>query len=946
MFNKSTIFISLLIISLYFYNVHPQNVTKISNSKCIHTYDHCGSWISGIFLLLDNPTTDGAFDLIKQTMVNTLTNCSAVQSLSLEIRSCERLLGSCIGRYDCLSVIKNLNVSDNAMYACNNRFWDDFKNFYSKEYLNSQGLSAYIITNINCSNWENTDLSSFYLKSTEVSSFIEEYTVVTKLIHVTDADYGGVCIMNPIINSSSPLLDVITVSSSEIDQLSPQEYGMCSLREYYTANLFGNNLDDPSNCTLYTVGVDEHSCLTYTLLMYFAIRENTPKDELKNILTLASGVFEKCSVEGTTVIYWSSNPDNRIMKCDPSTEACMEKITSLTVYDLSYQNSTSRQIDIDSLTQVVNNFDDFPIGQTLAFYIFSNLEEPELTSSAISQPLFEDSFEYGYFLYKNKLITHFIDIAPPQNKVSINKFRPLSNAANEYFVVDRIANITEQLNGVSVTLQICTGDAYYKGSPKTSSSPNVETIILIVCGSLVALIAICSGFCIRFRKLSYRFKLIKFSKKFAVDEAACEAVKIAIKNKNNKEFQECMEGFKKMEERYTDCPNGCGTDRYEMHIDDLAINYNSRLGSGAFASVYKGFIKGTNPLKNACQRLNVALDIMTNLTNEVAIKTCLRNNDMNDKKNLLDEIKFMKNLGYHPHIVNIIGCITDWNFPILVLEYCENEDLLKFMRKQNKENFQKDDDEKNENDISMKDLYSFAWQVADGMVYLSSKNVIHRDIAARNILITKKNVAKIGDFGLCRNTVDLNYTTNGGKFPIRWMSYEALKYYTFSVKSDVWAYGVLLFEIFSFGEVPYKTVQLCDLVDHLGAGNRLEQPEFCTDEVYKIMTDCWNEDLEKRPTFTKLRECMAEQLELGDDSYGYIQLLPDVDKIYLEITETMQKPVTVKKECDIHENDVNDDTKPVIEEKECDIHESDVIEDNKSVTDLNNEIEDVNIISI
>uniref|UniRef100_A0A0K0F3I4 Putative tyrosine-protein kinase (inferred by orthology to a C. elegans protein) n=1 Tax=Strongyloides venezuelensis TaxID=75913 RepID=A0A0K0F3I4_STRVS len=932
------------------------------NFNSFKAYDICGSWISGIFLLLDSTTTDKQFNMIKQIMANTLNSCSYIQALSLEIRSCQRLLGSCIGSSDCLYVIENLNIPNNTVYNCNHRFWDDFKSFYSKEYLNSQGLSSYIITNINCSNWENTDLSSFYSKSTEVSSFIEKYTVVTKLIHITDADYGGVCIINPTINSSSPLLDVITVSSGEINQLSSETYGMCSPREFYTTNLFDTNLDDPSNCTLYTVGVDEHSCYTYTLLMYFAIKDDTPKDELKNILTLASKVFEKCSIEGTTVIYWSSNPDNKYMKCDPSTEACMEKITSLTVFDLSYHNSTSSQIDIGSLVQVVNSFDDFDVGQTLAFYIFSNLEESELTSSAISQPLFVDSFEYGYFLYKNKLITHFIDLAP-KNKAPMDKFRSLSNAANEYFVLDRIVNITEQLNGISVTLQICTGDTYYKAAIQKTPSTNVETIILIVCGSLVALIAICSGFWIRFRKIKYRFKLSKFSKTLDVDTASCEAVQIAIKNRNNKEFQECVVNFKKMEERYTDCPNGCGNDRYEMHADDLAINYNSRLGSGAFASVYKGFIKGTNPLKNACQSVNIKLDIMTNLTNEVAVKTCLRNNDTNDKKNLLDEIKFMKELGYHPHIVNIIGCITDWNLPILVLEYCENEDLLKFLRKQNKENFQKNDNEKSENDISMKDLYSFAWQVADGMVYLSSKNVIHRDIAARNILITKNNVAKIGDFGLCRNMVDLNYTTNGGKFPIRWMSYEALKYYTFSVKTDVWAYGVLLFEIFSFGEVPYKTVQLCDLADHLGAGNRLDQPEFCTDEVYKIMTDCWNEDPEKRPTFTKLRECMGKQLEYGDDSYGYIQLLPDVDRIYLEITETMQKPVMTKKECDIHENDVNDesilvkamneydihendlndDTKPVIAVKECNIYESDVVEDNKSVTGSNNEIEDVNI---
>ncbi|CEF70306.1 Tyrosine-protein kinase receptor torso [Strongyloides ratti] len=936
MFNKlrTTNFIIFLLIFLFFQNIYLQNSINKFDSKCIHTYDNCNSWISAIFLFLDTNTDEKSFNDIIKILSNTVSKCSPTQSLSLEIYSCNNVVGNCIGSYDCLELINHLSSKVAIEANCRNEFWDNFKEYYKYKYLNSQGLSSYIVTNYNCSNWENTDLSLFYEDSDEISQYLEEYSVITKLIHITDSDYGGVCIINPIINSSSPLLDVITISSNDINQLSPEIYEMCSSTSSYTINLFNNDLDAYSNCTLYTTGIDEHSCLSYTLFIYFAIKHDTKKDELNNILTLASKVFDKCTLQGTTVIYWSANPDNRYMRCDPSTEACKEKITSLTIYDLAYQNTTNKQIDINSLIKVVNSFDDFKIGQTLVFYIFSNLEDDELSSSLLAQPLFNDSFDYGYFLYKNKIITHFIDLAY-NNKITTEKFLHLTNAANEYFVFDKIANISEQLNGVSVTLQICTGDAYYNLSTNnsdTTSSPNTETILLIICGSIIMFFAILASCCIRCRKLTYKFKLSKFSRRFADNEAACEAMEIAHKNKNNKEFQECMDIFNKnVDERYANCPNGCASDRYEMNIDDLAINYNSPLGSGAFACVYKGFIKGKNPLKNACQSINVALDVMTNLTNEVAIKTSLKPTDVGDKTNLLYEIKFMKDLGYHPHIVNIIGCITDWKLPLLVLEYCENEDLLKLLRKQNKYNKKNDSDDR-ENELTMKDLYSFAWQVADGMVYLSSKNVIHRDIAARNILITKNYVAKIGDFGLCRSTEEINYTTKGGKFPIRWMSYEALKYYTFSVKSDVWAYGILLYEIFSFGEVPYKTVQLYDLVDYLGAGNRLTQPEFCIDEVYKIMSDCWNEDPEKRPTFVYLKECMARYLELNSDSYGYIQLLPDFNKIYLEITETMQKPVSTNKECSIHENNVNDDIK-------------NINDNTKNIHDTYNEAENVNMCS-
>lgn len=881
-------------------------------------------------------TDDDSFNNIIEIILKTIRECPPSQALSLEIYSCSNFVGNCVGSYDCLELIQNLD-QDNILYSnCYGGFWSKFKEYFKNSYLNSHGLSGYIITNYNCSLWENTDLSLFYSKGKEVAQYLEEYSVVTKLIHITDADYGYVCIINPVINYTSPLLDVITISPQNIDHLSSDYYGMCTKESSYTKNLFGNNLDNYSNCTLYTVGVDETSCLSYTLFIYFAIKPDTEKSELNQILKLASNVFNKCTMHGTTVIYWSANPTNRYMKCDPSTEACREKITSLTIYDLSYQNTTDKQIDINSLSKALNSVDDFKVGQTVAFYIFSNLDNEQLSGSLLAAPLFEDSFDYGYFLYKNKIITHFIDLAPT-NKIPSDKFRHLINSANEYFVFDIVANITEQFTGLSVILQICTGDAYYGHSsnqPKSSSSPNIEVILLIVCGSLIIICSILASCFLKCRTISHKIKLYKFSRMFAHNEAACEALEIAIKNKDNKEFQECMDIFKKnTDERYTNHLNDKVHDRYEMNIDDLAINYNSRLGSGAFAAVYKGFIKGTNPLKNACQSINIALDVMSNLTNEVAIKTCLRPNDTTERTNLLCEIKFMKELGYHPHIVNIIGCITNWELPLLVLEYCENEDLLKLLRKQNKCS-KKNDNDDTESDLTMKDLYSFAWQVADGMVYLSSKNVIHRDIAARNILITKNYVAKISDFGLCRSMEEMNYTTKGGKFPIRWMSYEALKYYTFSIKSDVWAYGVLLYEIFSYGEVPYKTVQLYDLVDHLGAGNRLTKPEYCTDEVYKIMSECWDEDPEKRPTFSCLKSYMGKYLELNSESYGYIELLPDFNKIYLEITETMQKPVTkVNDYYDVNVNNMTDDNKNTNDYT-------------KVINDADNKVENVNIDSI
>ena len=162
-----------------------------------------------------------------------------------------------------------------------------------------------------------------------------------------------------------------------------------------------------------------------------------------------------------------------------------------------------------------------------------------------------------------------------------------------------------------------------------------------------------------------------------------------------------------------------------------------------------------------------------------------------------------------------------------------------------------------------------------GMQYIASKSIVHRDLAARNVLLTDSFNAKISDFGLSCSTIvekksnKLYYLPK--KLPVKWLSIEALVSKIFSEKSDVWTFGVLMFEVFSFGQIPYPDLGLKDLMEYLTAGNRLGCPQAATEEIYEIMMGCWKEDPEGRPTFQTLANVFHAILEKATQSYGYVE---------------------------------------------------------------------------
>ncbi|XP_050789734.1 megakaryocyte-associated tyrosine-protein kinase isoform X2 [Gopherus flavomarginatus] len=203
----------------------------------------------------------------------------------------------------------------------------------------------------------------------------------------------------------------------------------------------------------------------------------------------------------------------------------------------------------------------------------------------------------------------------------------------------------------------------------------------------------------------------------------------------------------------------------------------------------------------------------------------------------------------HKNLVRLLGVILH-NGLYIVMEYMSKGNLVNFLRTRGRSVLQPEQ------------LIQFALDISQGMDYLESKKLVHRDLAARNILISEENVAKVSDFGLAK--VDPK-GVDATKLPVKWTAPEALKNNKFSTKSDVWSYGILLWELFSYGRAPYSKMTLKEVTEKVEKGYRMEAPEDCPPSLYTLMKSCWETEPGKRPSFRKLTEKLQKELKhIGD----------------------------------------------------------------------------------
>ncbi|CAK9826925.1 Tyrosine-protein kinase receptor torso [Anthophora retusa] len=323
-------------------------------------------------------------------------------------------------------------------------------------------------------------------------------------------------------------------------------------------------------------------------------------------------------------------------------------------------------------------------------------------------------------------------------------------------------------------------------------------------------------------------------------------------------------------------------DEYKEETDKLKVSSNKvklirELGTGQFGKVYLGHLDDTNHTLVAVkmsQQIGASIDSDT-------------------QQQFIKEIEIMRIAGTHPHLVGLIGYCVQPNKPIyILLEYMQGGDLLTYLHQTRNQQSNRsigqdlysniisaissknykfkqyininNNDRKEAKDtnnatwigkIQGHQFLKFAREIAMGMEHLEAKGITHRDLAARNILLSSDLTIKISDFGLSRNGVYVIKETDEKvrRLPIRWMSPEALYNRAFSSKSDVWSYGVVLWEISTLGGFPYPNVENDRLLSYIVHENgRLEQPDGVPSNIYELMCSCWTTEPENRPNFTQL----------------------------------------------------------------------------------------------
>uniref|UniRef100_A0A8C2N4N4 receptor protein-tyrosine kinase n=1 Tax=Capra hircus TaxID=9925 RepID=A0A8C2N4N4_CAPHI len=285
--------------------------------------------------------------------------------------------------------------------------------------------------------------------------------------------------------------------------------------------------------------------------------------------------------------------------------------------------------------------------------------------------------------------------------------------------------------------------------------------------------------------------------------------------------------------------------KFTTEIHPSCVTRQKVIGAGEFGEVYKGTLKASGKKEVP-----------------VAIKTLKAGYTEKQRVDFLSEASIMGQFSHH-NIIRLEGVVSKYKPLMIITEYMENGALDKFLREKDGE-------------FSVLQLVGMLRGVAAGMKYLANMSYVHRDLAARNILVNSNLVCKVSDFGLSRVLEDdpeATYTTSGGKIPIRWTAPEAISYRKFTSASDVWSYGIVMWEVMTYGERPYWELSNHEVMKAISDGFRLPAPMDCPSAIYQLMAQCWQQERSRRPKFADIVSILDKLIRAPDS----LKTLADFD---------------------------------------------------------------------
>ncbi|XP_059149829.1 putative molluscan insulin-related peptide(s) receptor isoform X2 [Physella acuta] len=291
-------------------------------------------------------------------------------------------------------------------------------------------------------------------------------------------------------------------------------------------------------------------------------------------------------------------------------------------------------------------------------------------------------------------------------------------------------------------------------------------------------------------------------------------------------------------------------DDWEVERDKIKLI--KELGQGSFGMVYEGVATG---IKKDCPEEEV----------RVAVKTVNDRASFNDKREFLKEATIMKAFDCH-HVVKLLGVVSTGQPALVIMELMALGDLKNFLRKH-----RPDEDNADVIPPNLGEILQMAGEIADGMAYLADNKFVHRDLAARNCMVAEDKTVKIGDFGMTRDIYETDYYRKGGKgmLPVRWMAPESLKDGIFDIKSDVWSYGVVIWEMVTLAAQPYQGLSNEEVVKYISEYNTMDMPNGCPETMAKLMQLCWRKTPKQRPTFKEIIKYLFPYLKPSFEKVSY-----------------------------------------------------------------------------